>query len=128
MLTPDDRRYSSDHAWAQLSGATATAGITDHAQDELGDIVYVQLPETGSTVARGTSMGEIESVKTVSDLVSPISGTVVERNEGVLQKPDLVNSDPYGVGWLVRVEISERSELENLMSAAEYQALTEGPH
>jgi glycine cleavage system H protein len=128
MLTPDDRRYSSDHTWAQQIGELVSTGITDHAQDELGDIVYIQIPDTGATVTRGSSMGEIESVKTVSDLVSPVTGVVQERNEGAIEKPEIVNSDPYGEGWLVRVRLSDSSELASLLSAADYQALTEAQH
>ncbi len=128
MAIPDDRRYHAEHTWAQQTGELVTTGITDHAQDELGDIVYLQLPDAGATVARGSSMGEIESVKTVSDLISPVTGVVQERNEAALEKPEVVNSDPYGDGWLVRVRLSDPSELAGLLSAADYQSLTEAQH
>lgn len=127
MQIPDDRRYHTEHTWAQAYGDAVTVGITDHAQDELGDIVFVQLPDVGASVERGSSMGEIESVKTVSDLISPVSGKVVERNQATLDKPEQINSDPYGTGWLVRVELSEASELEGLLSASQYRALSEAP-
>jgi glycine cleavage system H protein len=102
-----------------------TVGITDHAQDELGDIVFVQLPEVGEQVEGGSSMGEIESVKTVSDLISPVSGRVVERNQSTIDKPEQINSDPYGAGWLVRVELRETTEIDNLLSPEQYRMLTE---
>jgi glycine cleavage system H protein len=125
MLIPDDRRYSPEHVWAQIDAGQATTGITDHAQDELGEIVYLDLPAAGSAVSRGVSMGEIESVKTVSDLIAPVSGTVVERNEAAMEKPGLVNADPYGAGWLVRVRVDQGAESEELISADEYRTLTE---
>ena len=128
MQTPDDRRYHAEHTWVQADGDVATVGITDHAQDELGEIVYIQLPEAGATVTRGTSMGEIESVKTVSELISPVTGVVQERNENAIEKPEVINSDPYDKGWLVRVRLSDPAELATLLSAADYQALTEAQH
>jgi glycine cleavage system H protein len=127
MLTPDDRRYHDSHTWAQAYGGAVTVGITDHAQDELGDIVFLQLPEIGETVEAGSAMGEIESVKTVSDLISPVSGKVLERNQATIDKPEQINSDPYGAGWLVRVELGESTALDGLLTAERYRAITENP-
>ena len=125
MRVPDDLKYARTHQWVRTVDALATVGITDFAQDELGDIVYLQLPEVGATVSQGERMGEIESVKTVSDLVSPISGDVVERNAGVLDAPDVINRDPYGDGWLLRIRPSDEAELSALLSASDYVELTE---
>lgn len=124
MDIPKDLKYTREHQWARAEDGVATVGITDFAQDELGDIVYLQLPEAGAAVAQGRSMGEIESVKTVSDLFSPVSGEVMERNTAVLDKPELVNSDPYGEGWLIKVRASDEAEFANLLSPAEYAELT----
>ncbi len=124
MVTPDDRRYFAEHTWAQTQGDVATVGITDHAQEELGDIVYIELPKLDAAVQQGSSMGEIESVKTVSDLISPVTGTVVERNEATVERPETINSDPYGAGWLVRVRLTDAGEATGLLSAADYLALT----
>jgi glycine cleavage system H protein len=122
MEYPDDLKYTREHAWVRVLDAVATVGITDFAQDELGDIVYLQLPEAGVAVRQTVSMGEVESIKSVSELICPISGEVLERNGAALEKPELVNSDPYGNGWLVRIRISDESELANLLSASEYSA------
>jgi glycine cleavage system H protein len=122
MGSPEDRRYSKEHEWVLLSGDTARAGITDYAQEQLGDVVYVDLPEPGATITQFEKMGEIESVKAVSDLYSPISGEIVAVNDAVVQKPETVNSDPHGDGWLIEVRISNASELDNLMTASEYDA------
>ena len=124
MASPDDRRYSKEHEWVKLDGDTARAGITDYAQEQLGDVVYVDLPEPGATVTQFEKMGEIESVKAVSDLYSPISGEIVATNEAVVEKPETVNSDPHGNGWLIEVRISDAAELDKLMSADEYDAFT----
>jgi glycine cleavage system H protein len=124
MPTPNDRRYHEAHTWAQAYGTAVTVGITDHAQDELGDIVFLQLPEIGESVQAGTAMGEIESVKTVSDLISPVSGTVLERNQAAIDKPEQINSDPYGAGWIVRVELSVPTALDGLLTAQQYDAFT----
>ncbi len=120
MASPDDRRYSKEHEWLKMEGDVAVVGITDYAQEQLGDIVYVDLPETGATVRQFEKMGEIESVKAVSDLYSPASGAVVEMNQQVVEKPELVNSDPHGEGWLLRIMLSDTSELEKLLPAQEY--------
>jgi len=118
---PDDRFYTREHEWARAQEGRVVIGVTDHAQDQLGDVVFVGLPELGSTVEAGQPLGEIESTKSVSDVYSPVSGEVVERNEEVEQAPELVNSDPYGKGWLVAVQAPEGA-LEDLMSAADYRA------
>jgi glycine cleavage system H protein len=124
LATPDDRRYHEAHTWAQAYGNAVTVGITDHAQDELGDIVFLQLPEIGESVQAGAAMGEIESVKTVSDLISPVSGKVLERNQAAIDKPEQINSDPYGAGWVIRAELAESTALDGLLTAQQYDALT----
>ena len=120
--SPDDRKYSKEHEWLKVDGEAAIIGITDYAQDQLGDVVYVDLPQPGVSITQFEKMGEIESVKAVSDLFTPASGEVLEVNEKVVEKPELVNSDPYGAGWLLRVRLSKPSETETLLSAAEYDA------
>src|SRR4051794_2520104 len=120
MNTPSDLKYSREHEWVRAEGDSATVGITDFAQEELGDIVFLQLPEPGTQVDQLASMGEIESVKSVSELFSPVSGEVVEQNAMVREKPELVNTDPYGDGWLVKVRMADTAQLENLLSAEEY--------
>jgi glycine cleavage system H protein len=122
MAYPSDRKYSKEHEWVKLDGDTARVGITDYAQDQLGDVVYVDLPEPGATIAQFEKMGEIESVKAVSDLYAPISGEVVAINDGVVEKPEVVNSDPHGNGWLLDVRVSDASETDKLLSADEYDA------
>lgn len=125
MTTPDDRWYSKEHEWLKVEGEWATIGITDYAQEQLGDIVYVDLPEAGTALMQFEKMGEIESVKAVSELFSPASGEVLEANEAVVQKPELVNSDPYGEGWLLRVKAAATTG-EGLLSAAEYDEFVAG--
>lgn len=125
MDVPADQKYSREHEWVRVAdGGIATVGITDFAQDQLGDIVYLSLPEVGSTVSQFEPCGEIESVKSVSDLYSPVSGEVVERNELAIDTPELVNQSPFGEGWLWQVRLENPAELEKLLSAEEYQALT----
>ena len=126
MPSPDDRRYSKEHEWVLLNGEVARVGITDYAQDQLGDIVYLDLPEAGADVVQFDKMGEIESVKAVSDLYAPIGGTVVSTNDAVTEKPELVNSDPHGEGWLLDVRVADASQMDALMSAADYDAFTAG--
>jgi glycine cleavage system H protein len=121
---PDDRRYTREHEWARAEGGRIFIGITDYAQDQLGDVVFVGLPEPGTEVAAGEPLGEVESTKSVSDIYSPVSGEVVERNDDVEATPELVNSDPYGEGWLVVVEASETS-LDELLSADDYRRFLE---
>ena len=125
-MNPDGLRYSEEHEWARADGdGTATVGVTHFAQDSLGDVVFVELPQAGDEVVQFEKMGEIESVKAVSDLYSPVSGTVVERNESLADSPELVNDSPYGGGWMLRVRLSDAAELDALMSAAQYSALVE---
>ncbi len=124
-VSPDDRKYSKEHEWLKVDGDAAVIGITDYAQDQLGDVVYVDLPVPGTRIVQFEKMGEIESVKAVSDLFTPASGDVIEVNEKVVEKPELVNSEPYGDGWLLRVKLTAPSEATTLLSAAEYDALTE---
>lgn len=121
--SPDDRVYSKEHEWLKVDGDTATIGITEYAQEQLGDIVYVDLPKAGSSITQFEKMGEIESVKAVSDLFTPASGDVIAVNEAVVEKPELVNSDPHGDGWLIRVKLSDPSEVAKLLSAGDYDAL-----
>jgi glycine cleavage system H protein len=122
MPSPDDRRYSKEHEWVKMQGDLAVIGITDYAQDQLGDIVYVDLPESGTALRQFEKLGEIESVKAVSDLYAPISGEVNRANDGVREKPELVNQDPYEGGWLIEVKPADATELDKLMSAADYDA------
>lgn len=125
MPTPDDRRYSKEHEWLKTDGAEATIGITDYAQEQLGDIVYVDLPEAGATLAQFEKMGEIESVKAVSELFSPAGGEVAASNDALVEKPELVNTDPYGEGWLIRIKTGDSADAHKLMSAAEYDAFVQ---
>jgi glycine cleavage system H protein len=121
---PADCKYSREHEWVRVEdGGLASVGITDFAQDQLGDVVYLDLPAPGATVRQFEKMGEIESVKSVSDLFSPVSGEVVARNETAIESPELVNASPYGEGWLVRVRLADPAELTNLLSPEEYTEL-----
>lgn len=127
MAHPSDRSYSKDHEWVLIDGDTAVIGITHFAQDQLGEVVYVDLPSAGDTVAAGDTFGEIESVKSVSELFAPISGDVVEVNDALGDTPETVNADPHGDGWMIKVAISDAAELDALMSAEEYDTfVTEG--
>ncbi len=121
---PGDRRYTKDHEWAREQEGRIVVGITHYAQDQLGDVVFVGLPEPGSEVTAGQPLGEVESTKSVSDVYSPVSGKVLEKNAEVEQSPELVNSDPYGQGWLVSIEPS--GEASGLLTADEYRSLVEG--
>jgi glycine cleavage system H protein len=122
MQLPEDLRYASTHEWVRVEGDQATIGITDHAQHELGDVVYLDLPAVGRTFRSGAAFGSIESVKAVSDLYAPISGEVIEVNQPLLDAPEGVNSDPYGAGWMLKVRLTEPAELEKLMDASAYEA------
>lgn len=124
MNVPDDRRYSEEHEWALVVGERIRIGITDYAQDALGDVVYVELPEVGRKVTKGEGLAEVESTKSVGDVYAPISGTVVAINEELAERPELVNEDPYGVGWFVEME-GDLAPLEQMLIAAAYQAMTE---
>lgn len=128
MNVPEDLRYSSEHEWARRldDGSGVRVGITDFAQDSLGDVVYVDLPAVGSSVSMGEAVGELESTKSVSELYAPVSGTVLAINEALADSPQLLNDDPYGDGWLCEIEMSDPSELDSLMDADGYTALTEG--
>lgn len=127
MAHPSDRSYSKDHEWVLIDGDTAVIGITHFAQDQLGEVVYVDLPSAGDTVAAGDTFGEIESVKSVSELFAPISGDVVEVNDALGDTPETVNADPHGDGWMIKVSIADAAELDALMSAEEYDTfVTEG--
>lgn len=121
---PEDRGYTKEHEWAQERDGRVAVGITEYAQDQLGDVVFVQLPEPGTEVVAGQPLGEVESTKSVSDIYSPVSGKVLEKNAEVEGNPELINSDPYGQGWLVTIEPAE--EAGTLLSAAEYRELIEG--
>lgn len=123
-MYPDDLRYSKDHEWVRVDGSRATIGITSFAADELGDIVFVELPEVGAQLTQFGSFGVVESVKAVSDLYAPVSGEVAEVNEALREKPELMNADPFGEGWILRVELKAPDEVEQLMDAAAYQAQT----
>jgi len=125
-MYPDDFYYSKDHEWIRMKGDTATVGITDFAQKQLGDVVYVELPKTGTQLEFHQSIGVVESVKAVSDVYSPVSGEVVEFNEELNESPELVNQDPHGKGWFIRLKIKDETELEKLMSADEYEKFLEG--
>jgi glycine cleavage system H protein len=123
---PDDVRYTKEHEWARLEDGRVRIGVTDFAQDALGDVVYVDLPETGTAVHANEAFGEVESTKSVSDVYSPISGTIVERNPLIEDSPELVNQQPYEDGWLIVVDPSDASQFDGLMDAAAYEALVEG--
>ena len=119
---PDDLRYHAEHDWVRLDGETATFGITWYAQDQLGEVVFFDPPEVGVTVTKDESYAEVESVKAVSDVIAPLSGEVVEVNEALGDKPETINDDPYGAGWMVRVRLSDPGEADSLMDASSYEA------
>lgn len=125
-MFPDDRRYSREHEWVRVEGPNAVIGITSFAADELGDIVYVELPEVGAKVSQFGSFGVVESVKAVSDLFAPVSGEVTEVNEELRASPELLNSDPFGAGWIAKVALSDAAELDKLLDAPAYAELTAG--
>lgn len=124
MSHPDDLRYSKEHEWVRVDGSRATIGITSFAADELGDVVFVELPEVGATLSQFGTFGVVESVKAVSDLYAPISGEVIEVNEALRNAPELLNSDAFGEGWIAKVELSDAAELDGLMDAAAYTDAT----
>ena len=123
---PEDLHYSKDHEWVRVEGNVAVVGITDYAQDSLGDVVYVELPKPGDEFAANESFGSVESVKAVSEVFSPVSGKVVGANETLADEPEKVNQDPYGEGWMIRVEMSNPGEVDSLLTAAEYEDFTKG--
>ncbi|MGH7907641.1 MAG: glycine cleavage system protein GcvH [Candidatus Binataceae bacterium] len=123
MEIPPTLKYSKEHEWVAAEGPVATIGITDHAQDQLGEIVYIELPSVGDKISKDDPFGVVESVKAVSDIYAPVSGTVIEINEDLPESPETVNDDPYGDGWLVKVRISDASDLDDLLDDEEYGAL-----
>ena len=125
MNVPDDLQYSSDHEWIRVEGDRVRVGITDYAQDALGDVVFVQVPEQGATVAAGAGISEVESTKSVSDIYAPVAGTIVEVNAELDDSPERLNGDPYGEGWICVIEVSDPSATEGLLDADGYRALTE---
>ena len=126
MNVPDDLRYSPDHEWARFEDGKVRIGITDYAQDTLGDVVFVQVPEVGTAVAAGATMGEVESTKSVSDVYAPIGGTVVEVNADLVDAPNRLNEDPYGEGWICVIEPDDAGQLDQLLDADGYRALVDG--
>jgi glycine cleavage system H protein len=123
-MFPNDRRYTKDHEWVQVAGTVAAMGITDFAQGELGDIVYVELPAIGRKVAQGEVLGTIESVKAVSEVYAPVGGTVTEVNALLSDKPETINSDPHGAGWICKLSVASQAEVDALLDAAAYTSLT----
>jgi glycine cleavage system H protein len=123
MHIPEELKYTKDHEWVRIEGDQATVGITDFAQGELGDIVFLEIETEGDEVDQGEVFGTVEAVKTVSDLFMPLSGTVLEKNAALEDQPELVNSDPYGDGWIIRIKIGNQDDSNNLLSASEYQKL-----
>ena len=126
MTVPAQLLYSTDHEWVAVDGTRARIGITDYAQDALGDVVYVQAPTLGATVKAGDSFSEVESTKSVSDIYAPVSGTVAAVNEKLSDGPDALNTDPYGAGWICEIEMSDPADLDGLLDAVGYQALIDG--
>jgi len=122
-MVPQDLRYTKEHEWVRLDGDVATVGITEYAAHELGDVVFVELPEVGRKVGQLSPVGVIESVKAVSDLFAPVSGEVIETNPDLTGKPELLNSDPFGAGWMIRIAISDKGQLDALLDAAGYDTL-----
>jgi glycine cleavage system H protein len=123
-MDPENLRYTKEHEWVRIEGDTGTIGITFHAQKELGDIVYVDLPKPGTLVQQQKTIGSVESVKAVSDIYTPVSGEVLEVNGSLAQSPEVLNTDPYGSGWLIRIRLSNPEEAGQLLTAAEYQSYT----
>jgi glycine cleavage system H protein len=122
---PDDLSYTAEHEWVRITGSTARIGVTDFAQEALGDVVYVSLPELGAGLDQGAAFGEVESTKSVSDLFAPITGKVTARNDALDGRPELINSDPYGAGWIVEIEVADASQLDGLLDAGAYGTLSE---
>lgn len=125
MNIPTNLKYTKDHEWARVEGNIITIGITDHAQQQLGDVVYLELPEADDEIEVNEPFGVVESTKAVSDLLAPCSGTVIETNDPLLDAPETINSDPYDEGWMIKVEVSDESELDDLMNAEEYTQFVE---
>ena len=125
MSAPSDLRFTKTHEWVRIEGDVATLGITDHAQNELGDITYLELPDSGESISAGTPFGVIESVKAASDIYSPVDGEVVERNDDAVDSPELVNQSPYERAWLLKVRLSDQSQVDALMSSTDYDTFAE---
>jgi len=125
MNLPEELKYTKDHEWTRVNNDEVIVGITDYAQSELGDIVYLELPEVGSNVSRGESFGTIEAVKAVSDLFAPLSGEITAVNNQLNDSPEVINSDPYGDGWMIKIKLENQDELSELLTSAEYQKLIE---
>jgi glycine cleavage system H protein len=121
---PDDLKYTAEHEWARVGGTTIRVGVTDYAQEALGDVVYVSLPEVGAKLGQGDAFGEVESTKSVSDLYAPVTGTVTARNDELESRPELINTDPYGEGWIVEIELSDASQVDALLDPAAYGTLS----
>jgi glycine cleavage system H protein len=126
MNVPAELRYSTDHEWVRVDGNVVTIGITEYAQDALGDVVFVDVPEVAATVSMGESFSEVESTKSVSDIYAPVSGTITAVNDALEGEPELLNSDPYGDGWICTIQMTDPSELDDLLDEEGYRALTEG--
>lgn len=121
---PEDLHYSKDHEWVRVEGGEAIIGITDYAQNSLGDVVYVELPKVGDEFAANEAFGSVESVKAVSEVFTPVAGTITQINEALADEPETVNTDPYGAGWMIRIKMSNRGEVDSLLTAAEYEDFT----
>ena len=124
MTNPENLKYTKDHEWLRMEGDTGVVGITDHAQHELGDVVFVELPEVGRSVNAGEAFGSVESVKAVSEVYCPVSGEIIEVNQKLADKPELLNSEPYGAGWILKIKMKNPGEQAKLLSAAHYAELT----
>ncbi|HKY63630.1 MAG TPA: glycine cleavage system protein GcvH [bacterium] len=125
MNFPEDLKYTTEHEWVRVEGDVATVGITDFAQEQLGDIVFVELPEEEETIEKGDTFGVVESTKSVSDLYVPLTGTVIESNDPLLDSPEVINEDPYGEGWMIRIKLKSPEEIKELLDAKAYQKLIE---
>ena len=123
MKFPEELKYTKEHEWLRVEGDTATVGITDYAQSELGDIVYVEIPNVGETLSQGDTLGTIEAVKTVADIYMPVDGEVLEMNPALEDSPELINQDPYGQGWIVKIKISNPDQLNGLLTAEQYKQM-----
>jgi len=121
---PDDLKYTAEHEWARISGSTVRIGITDFAQESLGDVVYVSLPDVGTIITKGEPFGEVESTKSVSELFGPVDGTVTARNDALDGQPEVINSDPYGAGWIIEVEVADIAQFDALLDAGTYGTLS----
>lgn len=126
MSAPDNLKYTKTHEWIRVDGDVGTVGITDHAQQELGDVTYLELPDAGENIAAGEPFGVVESVKAATDIYAPLDGEVVERNDGVVDSPEVINSSPYDGAWLIKIKIADPSQLDSLMDPVEYSTFADG--